>query len=232
MNKHLEKYLVKKYPEIFVDYGGDMRRTCMAWGMSHGDGWFFLIDALCSSIQNHIDNPQYVYKKTFKVYCIRTWNWIARTLRLPYRWFYYRGEQMELGPKMPQVVARQVKEKFGGLRFYYDGGDDEIRGMVRLAESLSYRICEECGVMNELVNRNGGGWIRTTCPCCVEPHLKEDHLENRRTEMVELFNKIRREEIEKELEAFNKTAETPVSPQTKQNDRKKQAVQQDPSCKK
>ena len=39
----------------------------------------------------------------------------------------------------------QVKEKFGGLRFYLNGGDDYIDGMVSLAEHLSYRTCEFCG---------------------------------------------------------------------------------------
>ena len=59
-----------------------------------------------------------------------------------------------------QVVAVQVKEKFGSLRFYYEGGDDYIRGLVSLAESLSHRTCEQCGSPG--VGR-GGGWIQTLC---------------------------------------------------------------------
>jgi hypothetical protein len=43
------------------------------------------------------------------------------------------------------VVAIQVKEKFGGLRFYYNGGDEKIEGMVRLAEAMSKCTCEGCG---------------------------------------------------------------------------------------
>lgn len=46
---------------------------------------------------------------------------------------------------IPQVVARQVKEKRGTLRFYIGGGDDEIRGMIYMAEAMSGRICELCG---------------------------------------------------------------------------------------
>ena len=60
----------------------------------------------------------------------------------------------------PQVVARQVKEKLGGLRFCADGSNDEQAGMTRLAESLSVRICEVCGNRGKLL-RNGG--IRTRC---------------------------------------------------------------------
>ena len=62
-----------------------------------------------------------------------------------------------------QVVATQVKEKFGGLRFYYQGGDATIDGMVGLAESLSYKICETCGNKGKAYN---DGWIRTHCEKC------------------------------------------------------------------
>ncbi len=61
---------------------------------------------------------------------------------------------------VPQVQVMQIKEKFGGLRFYYDGGDDEISGMVRMAESWADQTCETCGNKGE---RRSGGWIRTLC---------------------------------------------------------------------
>jgi hypothetical protein len=64
------------------------------------------------------------------------------------------------GNAVPQVTVAQIKEKFGGLRFYYDGGDDEISGMVRMAESWADIACEECGAIGE---RRSGGWIRTLC---------------------------------------------------------------------
>ena len=43
---------------------------------------------------------------------------------------------------VPQVEAVQVKSKFGGLRFYIDGGDEYVSGMIRLAEHMSYTIKE------------------------------------------------------------------------------------------
>ena len=61
---------------------------------------------------------------------------------------------------VPQVVVEQIKEKFGGLRFYYRGGDEQIHGMVRMAEAWADRSCEECGAPGE---RRNGGWIRTLC---------------------------------------------------------------------
>lgn len=73
--------------------------------------------------------------------------------------------QAKQGREIPQVVAEQVKEKFGTLRFYYRGGDDIIDGMVRMAESMSGVTCEECGAPGET---GGQGWISTRC----EAHRK------------------------------------------------------------
>lgn len=65
--------------------------------------------------------------------------------------------------KYPDIS--QIKEKFGGLRFEYYGGDNLIDGMVHLAERLSYKICEECGT-TENVTTEGTGWILTLCKKC------------------------------------------------------------------
>ena len=64
-----------------------------------------------------------------------------------------------------QVTLDQVKEKFGTLRFYYTGGDDVIDGMVRMAESMSGVMCEECSAP---AKTHGPGWIRTICEPCEE----------------------------------------------------------------
>jgi hypothetical protein len=63
------------------------------------------------------------------------------------------------GCKVLRTVA-QIKEKFGGLRFYYDGGDDVINGMVRMAEAWAGHTCEECGAPG---TSRDGGWIKTLC---------------------------------------------------------------------
>lgn len=66
----------------------------------------------------------------------------------------------EKHPVVEQVVVAQIKEKFGGLRFYYDGGDDKIQGMVRMAESWAAHSCETCGAPG---TSRSGGWIKTLC---------------------------------------------------------------------
>ena len=66
----------------------------------------------------------------------------------------------EKHPVIEQVVVSQIKEKFGGLRFYYDGGDDYIRGLVSMAESWAAKSCEQCGAPGKIV---GGGWLKALC---------------------------------------------------------------------
>lgn len=61
--------------------------------------------------------------------------------------------------------ATQIKEKFGGLRFYTVGSDDYIDGLISMAESMSYKICSECGNKAE-ENTTRRGWIYTLCNCC------------------------------------------------------------------
>ena len=74
---------------------------------------------------------------------------------------------------VPQVEVVQVKEKFGGLRFYTHGGNDKIDGMIWLAESMSYRICEECGNPGRV---RKGSWIRSLCDNHADPDQLDELL--------------------------------------------------------
>jgi hypothetical protein len=88
------------------------------------------------------------------------------------------------GEEVQQVVVTQIKEKLGGLRFYYDGGDDRIRGMVDMAERWAEQTCEKCGAPGKF--RNSTSWLKTLC----DDHERE-RLERYRERMVTLpqFNK-------------------------------------------
>ena len=55
MNSKLDNYLVTKYPKIFINRYSDMKSTAMCWGFEHNDGWFWILDQLCDSIQSYID---------------------------------------------------------------------------------------------------------------------------------------------------------------------------------
>ncbi len=64
---------------------------------------------------------------------------------------------------IPQMIATQVKQKFGGLRFYYSGGNEKIHGMCRFLEYLSFTICEYCGKPG---TTDEEGYIETLCEEC------------------------------------------------------------------
>lgn len=60
-----------------------------------------------------------------------------------------------------QLIATQLKEKFGGLRFYYWQGDDYEASVVDLAELLSLHVCEICAAPGKTVSLSG--WMQTRC---------------------------------------------------------------------
>jgi hypothetical protein len=65
-----------------------------------------------------------------------------------------------VGEGTPFEVA-QVKEKFGGLRFYFEGGNDAfdaIRACIGVAAQESFHICEVCRQPGYLIGHN-----RTRC---------------------------------------------------------------------
>lgn len=120
-------------------------------GFAVGKGWYPILEALCANIQSHID------------------------------WKQEQKEKYNRGEGCTQVAVMQIKEKFGGLRFYYEGGDDEIGGMVRMAEAWAGVACEECGGIGK---RRSGGWVRTLCDqheaerqARIEEQAKKDGLE-------------------------------------------------------
>lgn len=58
----------------------------------------------------------------------------------------------------------QVKEKFGGLRFYTMGANEEIYNRISQAEYDSYNTCEICGSTEDVTSE--GNWITTFCKKC------------------------------------------------------------------
>lgn len=152
MRKELDNALCEKYPEIFADRYGDMRTTAMYWGFECGDGWYTILDTLCHNIQSYIENIRYDIDWTI------AWNAMVESGE-PWPDRYAAREKRDI-PKPVKVVAIQVKEKFGTLRFYYSGGDDYISGLVRMAEAMSYNTCEVCGSPG---TANKEGWISVRC---------------------------------------------------------------------
>lgn len=149
MKLELQKKLFEKYPDTFRQKDLPMNQTCMCWGIACGDGWYWLIDNLCGAIQTYLDNKNAGIK-------------FGNKYRVP------------ANPVKEEwrVEATQVKEKFGRLCFYVNSSDDELRGMINLAEHLSYRICEACGT-TENVKVRDDGWISTLCDNCDQERKKK-----------------------------------------------------------
>ena len=70
--------------------------------------------------------------------------------------------------KPAQVTCSQMKEKFGGLRFYTDGHDEVVEGMIKMAESMCDDKCQDCGSEEDLGMTSG--WITVLCRNCVIAH--------------------------------------------------------------
>jgi len=141
MTEEKDNLLCARYPKIFSDRYGDPRETLMCFGFECDDGWFDIIDSLCGCIQSHVDNSQ------------------ARGCMTP----------EEFDSKI-QVRAAQVKEKFGGLRFYVDNSDDYVNGIIQMAETQSLKTCERCGCPG---HPRRGGWTRTLCDNCHTAKMKK-----------------------------------------------------------
>lgn len=62
--------------------------------------------------------------------------------------------------------VRQVKEKFGGLRFYVGPCSDEVIDLIEEAGRKSYTICENCGKSGKLRKTVVGNWFFTNCDSC------------------------------------------------------------------
>lgn len=182
MREELDKLLCEKYPKIFRDRNAPMSETCMCWGFECGDGWFNIIDALCEMMQEHVDrrilhNERAAeYEKMREAAKNGDWTLFDKEYSDWYQEEKYADfliekkhklineeipDYMKAKPEIPQVIAVQVKEKFGTLRFYFDGGDHICHAYVAMAEAMSARTCEMCGKSGVL--RQDRGWIQTLC---------------------------------------------------------------------
>jgi len=67
----------------------------------------------------------------------------------------------------PDFKFEQIKEKFGTLRIYSSGSNEETNKLIDAAEAASQDICENCGTKEGVTLE--GRWIRALCPSCRNP---------------------------------------------------------------
>jgi hypothetical protein len=156
MKRELDSQLCEKYPLIFKDRNADMRTTAMCWGICTGDGWYNILDTLCGLLTS-----EYRQAKDRYEYLMETGvgNVLYGTKIVTQEAIDEAKAKLdEETLKVP--VAVQVKEKFGGLRFYVNGATDKHWSYISFAESMSYRTCESCGAPGK---RYTDGWHKTLC---------------------------------------------------------------------
>ena len=143
MKPELEKKLYEKYPKIFRQKDLSMQETCMCWGCACGDGWYDLLDFVCSQIQHHLE---WLKNSGYEI--------------LPF------AEEPKTEKWVHQLEFEQVKEKWGRLTIYFSGGDDHLEAIIHTVEGISLMFCENCGQRGSLRTE---GWYRTLCdPCFVD----------------------------------------------------------------
>ena len=123
MKKKFENILFKRYPNIFKQI--NINPLQISKGIQCKSGWYDLIDIACLKIKEYIE---------FKNRKIEEENKSKPKTLIPSR--SYDKLTFE---------ACQIKSKFDGMRFYFDGGDDYISGIIAMTEAMSLKICEHCG---------------------------------------------------------------------------------------
>lgn len=185
MSPDLQNKLYAKYPFIFKEKDLPHTKSCMAFGLGIGDGWYEIMDALCATVNCLYSTSAFIDDEGAKKFSIP-----LQSLEFPPN----KPRIATIGElnkpivrvEPPQVVFVQVKEKFGSLRIYYRLEFDKIvedlwafrqypsletvmhdyssvvDGSIRFAEVLSLRTCELTGTPGSMhVSKNG--WFKVLC---------------------------------------------------------------------
>jgi hypothetical protein len=156
MRKELDEALCAKYPLIFKDRNADMRTTAMCWGLECGDGWYNIIDTLCGLLTSDYRQAKDRHDHLVEVGA----GGVLYGTKLVTQEAIDEAKVKLDEETLKVPVAAQVKEKFGGLRFYVNGTTDKHHNYISFAESMSYRTCEECGAAGKTYT---DGWHTTLC---------------------------------------------------------------------
>jgi len=193
--ENFEKHLMDKYPDLFYkNESGELECPGGAWVPP---GWEKTVNDLCGAIFQYIkcthrlnsevtNNAYYFWRsiataldwghikfmKIFPKYNKYEYNKPVYSFVEKFRQRYYKCVKYnKVYP--PAVKIDQIKEKFGELRFYYSGGDEQVAGMVHMAEYLCNQTCEVSGEDGVLCVR--GGWLKTMSPKLLDKGVYEGY---------------------------------------------------------
>jgi hypothetical protein len=164
--------MVQKYPNVLwepdaVDISG------------LPDGWQNTVEDLLRTIDTYTSTPRFVcdnsyafkFKKTYNSVMRKTFRKIKPYLGSRISFITHKlifpsclSVNKHYVEKTPNAVTIfQIKEKFASLRVYYSGGDDNVKGMVTMAENICSITCQSSGSRGG-VYTNIAGWVSILDP--------------------------------------------------------------------
>jgi len=149
MKPELQNKLIEKYP-LFFSHLGDKK----------------IISEL-KDINLLVNQGELVIPIQFGFECKDGWYWLINNL-MANIYNYCEWNKIDV----PSVL--QIKEKFGRLCFYIQGGNELINGMIWMAKHLSYDICEQCGTTKNVGHTEG--WVYTICEQCRQTYKSAKEL--------------------------------------------------------
>lgn len=193
--KHTLESLIEEFPLLLKQEKEALEPFAM-FGFECRDGWYNIINSALTTIMSsyHQKNGNVKYLKStiedLESYIKNKRAWYKgdatdEELAIEQQEAYNKAveELKEAEDSLPRFT--QIKEKFGTLRMYYEGGDETTSAIVSFAENMSETTCEVCGDVGQVY---GGGWISTLC----RKHAVERYGE----EAVAAFEKLEEKEFE------------------------------------
>jgi hypothetical protein len=142
--------LVERYPLLFTRVE---QEPFTLFGFECGDGWYNILASAFDALYTPFRSAK------------RNVEWYTKSIEKNPDDVLAREHLQNAITKLDEIqndlpVFVQIKEKFGSLRMYHDGGDTRAAGIVDMAETLSSCTCEKCGAP---ATTRLGRWVSTLC---------------------------------------------------------------------
>jgi len=156
MKAELQKKIFEKYPKIFRDKGESPMKSLMCFGLDIGDGWYELIDEMCSKLVaiEKVSGLVVIARQCKEKYgSLRFYNSIC--FPQPFIGTIFFSKII--------VKTRGYKAKAKQAAIWTNIAED----VIHCAENRSCYTCEDCGEYGK--TRRSTGWHSTLC----DKHAKE-----------------------------------------------------------
>ena len=175
MNDELTAKLNEKYPKMFLFHNF---RSANHFIFECGDGWCNILNAMFGNINSYVQRNNDRFNKFAEAQDMvdngckdEVPQYLLNHMEA------IKNGNGEWPAEMDFPTVKQIKEKFGTLRAYIDGGDNTIAEIIHFAETMSNTTCEECG---NIGTTRTGSWMKTLC---------DKHEVDRQKVLTAMFNK-------------------------------------------